>query len=596
MILNIITVGAVLLLAYAWSRWGAFSGLLHLLCTLVAGAIAFAVWEPLALAMISAAPTGGFFAFVESVAWAAALLGPFGLMLIVLRSALDIAVPGNLKNPGLVDTIGGAGLGAVAAYLAVGVMVIGGGYLRMNGVLGYQPVGWHQQGSVERKGSLWIQADRVAAMVFSQISKTSLASGEPLAKWYPDLDVSGYSLQLSHGDGNSRNALKPEDFKVLGGYEVGGASGSPMRDLLAFDDGAGAQNVVSLDGEALTTGRLVGYLVEFGPGAKEKFGQVTLTNGQARLIAERTDAPGTTITLHPHAIISQARPEDAAGLQRWRLIAAKDVIASVGGAATSNMGIEFAVPTGHKPIALVVKNVRARVDEVALDAFTAPSDLRVAIATGRLGGGSTKVGDLDRAQAEALAPNPDARPTDGSVISASNSLGFAFQKTNKQQLELSQDKDNKIITGTASWFAKEIRGGGNANAVPRELRVDRFEVSGDRVMVQVNVSAESPASLLGKVARTAESVLPPQLIDSAGTPYQAVGYIYEDKEKIEVRFDAGDPIRGLTQLPQLSAARSDQSLRLIFLVSFGVEIQSYALGNKVVLDFNPPLKMDQRQR
>ena len=48
MILSILIIIVIALAAFWWGNQGAFSALLHMLCALVAGAVGFAAWEPLA--------------------------------------------------------------------------------------------------------------------------------------------------------------------------------------------------------------------------------------------------------------------------------------------------------------------------------------------------------------------------------------------------------------------------------------------------------------------------------------------------------------------------------------------------------------------
>jgi len=113
--------------------------------------------------------------------------------------------------------------------------------------------------------------------------------------------------------------------------------------------------------------------------------------------------------------------------------------------------------------------------------------------------------------------------------------------------------------------------------------------------VQVDVSANTRTSLLGRSVATAEQVLPPVLVDTNGDRYQPVGYYYQDESKVEVSFEPGQPIQALSQLPSLSRSRPAQRLTLIFRVSFGRSIQYFALGNKVVVRFDPPMLLNQAQ-
>jgi len=77
-----------------------------------------------------------------------------------------------------------------------------------------------------------------------------------------------------------------------------------------------------------------------------------------------------------------------------------------------------------------------------------------------------------------------------------------------------------------------------------------------------------------------------------GVIYRPNTDIYEDDEQFEVRLTPGNPIRGLTELPRLASARRDQRLTLLFYVTDGAEIETYALGNKAILEFDPPIRVD----
>ena len=50
---NILLVALVLFIGYWWGNQGFFSSVLHLLCVIVAGGIALAVWEPLVTGVIA---------------------------------------------------------------------------------------------------------------------------------------------------------------------------------------------------------------------------------------------------------------------------------------------------------------------------------------------------------------------------------------------------------------------------------------------------------------------------------------------------------------------------------------------------------------
>ena len=91
---NILVVLLVLLIAYWWGNQGFFSAIIHLVCVIVAGALALAFWEPLTLGLLL---RGGFF---DSYAWGFGLLGLFVVSLFILRLATNKLVPGNVDHRG----------------------------------------------------------------------------------------------------------------------------------------------------------------------------------------------------------------------------------------------------------------------------------------------------------------------------------------------------------------------------------------------------------------------------------------------------------------------------------------------------------------
>ena len=82
-ILNILIIALVLLIAYWWANQGLFSAILHLVCVIVAGAVALAVWEPLTLGLLI---RGNMF---DDFAWGAALIGVFAITYGAFRFLTD---------------------------------------------------------------------------------------------------------------------------------------------------------------------------------------------------------------------------------------------------------------------------------------------------------------------------------------------------------------------------------------------------------------------------------------------------------------------------------------------------------------------------
>jgi len=352
----IVGLGLLLGLTWVWANRGFLSALLHMVCTIIAGAVAFGLWEPLALLVLDMSPTSGFLSFIAYIAWGGTLLVSFGVSLLLLRAVADAVVKRNVSALSAVDYAGAGLCGLVSASITVGIITIG---------LGYFPIGQRATpvrysesgegiGSLEHKGGLWIPADRFTAELYKFMSDTSLRSGESLSDWYPDLMHSGYAVTLSAAGGSATPAIKPSDFTVKSTYTVGSpATPTSSRELLVIGPGTDdTQNYVDVEGETVSSGSLLGVVVEFGEGAKEENGQVVMGNGQAKLVMRNAD--GETRVAHPLALISQADSSDAELYGRWMFDGEEVFIASVGGAAKATMALEFMVPAGYTPEAVSI--------------------------------------------------------------------------------------------------------------------------------------------------------------------------------------------------------------------------------------------------
>lgn len=602
MIFNLAVVGAVILIFFLWVTRGFFNNLMHMLATVIAGAVAFGLWEPTAQLILGFTPESGFLTLFEGVAYGAGLLLPFAATLAALRAAGDQLVRNNVTTPDMADYIGGGLCAAVSSVVTVGIAVIAIGFFRVDSSFaGYNPIAYGQEGaargSVIRGSGLWVPVDRIAAGLYGHASTTSLRTGTPLALYRPDIELAGYASRTSIGGGKGRNVVRPEDVDLISTYYVGPAEGAPASDLLTYtvQGSRQVQPYADVEGEPITAGRLFGAVVRFGAGAKESSGNVIVGAGQVSLLLHNEDRTEAR-SVHPVAVISQARAEDAELYARFRFDAEDVFIPSVGGAAESNMAFEFVVPRGFTPVAVTVKNARLPVSDApgqpAVYQTAAARD--AAVRTGAVVGAAGQIEEIDRSQTERLSANNTAEVSStvgfggtSATIALSNQLGFAFQTRVKRGLNINED--NQITDGEAKLAPEDTE---NQRGLDRSLLVDGFATTPDTTLVQVDVGQDSTASLLGRVGASVDRVVPPLLIDSAGIAYEAIGYIYRDGTIVEVRFTPGSTIGSLTELPSLSSARTDQSMRLLFRVSKGVAITDFALGNKAVVTIDPPAVAD----
>ena len=133
-VFNLVLLAIAALITYWWANQGAFSALLHLVCVIVAGAVALAFWEPLTNLIMR----GSFF---DDYAWGVSIVVLFVITLLILRIMLDKVAPANMKFPHWVNIAVGGTAGAAAAVLSIGIFLIGAGHLQTrNELMGFR--GW----------------------------------------------------------------------------------------------------------------------------------------------------------------------------------------------------------------------------------------------------------------------------------------------------------------------------------------------------------------------------------------------------------------------------------------------------------------------
>lgn len=614
MMMNLMVIIGVLVIGYTWVTRGFLSAFLNLICVVIAGAIAFAVWEPASMALIKASPARGMLSFLQSVAWGLGLAGPFIVALAILRIAVDKAVGKNAQCDDAVEWVGGGICGLGAGIITTGILVLSIGLIRAKpDFMGYERIAYtteaNGRGSLVRSAKLWVPVDTMTAGLYTFLSENALRTGEPLAKWYPDFEDVGPTLRHTY-DGKSRMTLKPEDFAISGRYQIGKPDGRLAGDIMADFIEDNPQKVLDPRGELLSDGRLEGFMVEFKPGAREKHGQVVIGPGQLRLLCENAQT-GQTKVVHPAAVSTQAEAASKA-YGRFQFNSNNFYVATAG-AGLPVMGFEFPVPAGYDPIAIYVKNIRKEVPPSPGNTFATGKARDDAIRTGQLFNDPTgEDPDAPEAPRPIDRTAPEAGP-DGRLVfkvrkqsniqtwpkgfNQANVLGFTIQKgTEPSGVSVEKaNKSNWITDGEGSLEKTRL-----ARYIDRSLMIDRFAVSDGVVLVKVNVSYDEAKSWIGDLVNSADQTLVPVLVDANGLSYDPVGYIYQDSTKVSFRYTPGRPVAGLTELVKagitLSKSRPEQDLELVFRVSFGVDLKELRMGEQVIAAFDPPLTVEARQK
>ena len=207
----------ILLFIIATTCWwalaqGFFSAFLQLMVTVLASALAVALWEPISFGLIKVC--------FSNYAWGIGLLGPFIIWLVVLRTISGLLVPNGIDLGNVVNIIGGGACGLMSGVLASGVTVLGIGYLPLPpDAGGYRPLVIQEKWRVAQNpdGQLWLPVDRYAQTFLSMLSAGALSSGRPMAQYQPDLIRQAALFRMRY-DPNSALVAKPNSVRITGAY------------------------------------------------------------------------------------------------------------------------------------------------------------------------------------------------------------------------------------------------------------------------------------------------------------------------------------------------------------------------------------------
>lgn len=604
--MQVVTLVLILASGYLWLTRGFFSALLNLVCAIAAGAIAFSVWEPVSLLLLNNAGDRGFFNnLLAGSAWAIGLAVPFAVSMALLRVVVDSMLKYNVHLSVAVNYGGGALCGAASGLIVAGILTISIGAMRLPtdmGFLGYNPAAFADLGAIKRGDSQIIPADRIVAKLYKHLSVHTLSTSTPMAEWYADLEMVPGTLRLSAREGAGRNTIRVKDFSLTGDYLVTGTLDQLTGpDKWNPDKQSGVQDI---DGNNLPQGsQIFGYIINFSAGAKEKNGSVMISNGHFRLFGKLED--GTVRDYYPFAVLGRrpvqntdsdpaaaARRGPVEMFGRYRFDSKGTFIPSIGGEADALFGLEFLVPPGFTPKALYVRNIRVPLDAPPKRKFAGVA-MRDSQVDSLMEGKAAEPDDESKAfQVGRGGTRPVTEAPPDSGLAFSNNLGLALQRDAvgpAMEVVPAPRSGNMIRDGSGEYDPRELK-----SVTEAQLRVDKLESASDITVVQLDVGVDNPWTIAGR-GLSLEGMAP-VLVDTDGSRYPAVGYIYRDPDRVSIRYTPGRPMAGLGELPQqLSRSLSGQSLKLVFRVTRGATITKFAVGNQVLAKYAPPITVNVAQ-
>ena len=592
--LNLIVVFGVIGIAVIWgvrgTGRGAFSSFLAMICTVASGGVAFGLWEVVTGLM----PEG-----LGALAPALGLILPFALSMVVFRALIDfVFVRSNIMVGEIVDFVGGALFGVVMGVLTMGVFVVAVSHLPLGPtILGFEAVDEDAPMPVA-DGRLWVPADDLTLAFYEHLSETGFASGTPLAVYRPDAAEGAHlsrmtaSRLVDNSMQRAKSRMSPDDVEVSAWYRI---DAGDVRELLIdrLQDDLVQQVVYpwSRDGDAAAPSNgdaLYGVVMTFESGAVETSGQFVIGTGQVRLVVQ--DGTGDARGVHPMAIIAPADTE-ASSLTRFA-VRPRDFIGSQGATSQNRWGFEFMVPAGYEPVSLFVKQARVELpegDAVVVESTEVRDD---ALADNEFFSGVLGVRELGviAGDGRGNASGGGEEVTEG--ISATERIPTAYRLLTQnvgRGAWTSEGSNNVVISLNQQFNTEQLQTRGR----DRSQVIDRYQTTRTTGIVQVTLATQGAESLFGRSVRTAQAVVPVLLRDTAGRLYEPVGFIYDDASGlVQWRYTPDEPIRALSQIPQLSLTQRGHTLILVYRVTKGAEISDFMLGNEPTLTLDTPVTVN----
>ncbi|MBI1367824.1 MAG: hypothetical protein GC162_04135 [Planctomycetes bacterium] len=540
---------------YWYGSQGVFSALLHLFITILAGVIAFALWEPLVY--------GWLLNRMPDSAWGVGLLLPFGCALIALRVPFDQFITGNQDFHNMVQRGVGGFLGFLAGVLTCGMLVIG---LQMTGIsslLGYSGWDLNEAGQPERTQKLLIPVDSVASGFFTFLSRGAFApiTGHArLGTYHPNIAIEA-SLFTQPAFEPSRKALRPDNVSLMSDKGYFALAGELPKSLAA-------RIQQTPDVQTVIIGTDVQLQVQGRAGAADGDATFRVARRQIMLAYDDPYAPaGTTRTVFPVAYIQNGELK-ALALQGEYAYSAPSV-------ADTKIHFVFQIPAKATPLYLNMKETRLMLPEKPAADVAAADGLIYYVNTVPV----------------ATNPNTNTNPTAGGseeepLLVVSDVLPFTINRNVLNSNNVTTDGDS-VVAGRARIRKEKGRPG-------EGLAVNKIHHAESAKIVRANLGQQGDAkSLLGQIMQVATAkTQAPTIVDSDGKVYFAIGYAIVQPGGLILSINPNETLRALSQIEELGSASAEDKIVLYFQAPIGVSIARFDLGGAKSTRVDPPLKVE----
>ena len=538
---GIIVLLFVLLITYWWSNQGFFSAILHCVCVILAGALAFALWEPVVLGFVI---NGSSF---DNYSWGMALGLMFFLFLLLFRVTSDILIPFDIPIPQPANVIGGAAAGFIAGVLTIGMTLISCGFVQgPTELMGF--IGWARhndaKGAPKQINTLLVPVTTLTANFYKKLSIGSLApSGKyALATHFPLLDETALSLHRdTFRNGDARVSIAPKDVTV-------------EKTLLydphfqVSDAGPGAYAV---DFTVTTSG--------FDHGE-----QFVLSSSQAKLA--NTEA-------NPKVVfpIKFLQPMENGESKMFSFEDTGNYATSIPGQQDVKITLLFSsesfLDKSKPPTAFYLKGLRFQ-----LSPPTGDTDLAALFASNN----GSEVATLDLS-------NPD-----GGYLRDVSDYIKVYNSIRPVQLNINLADSISVATSVKGNFLSKGKGvykKGSALTISRSQRILGFAHGESTEIIMVDVSrTQSGIDMWGDRSDSFKKLgrdVALELVDSLGKGYKPVGYVWERINDVEIFIDPGKPFQKISELPPQPSS-GENKLKLVFIVPSKTSLVGIRIGKTLI--------------
>lgn len=542
MILNVLVIAFVGLIAYWWANQGTFSAIIHCTCVIIAAALTFAVWEPLAMMLLNMPG-------LEVWAWGIALLAPFAVFLLLLRLAADKLVPDNLNFPQAVNYAVGGAFGAVAAVITVGMIVLGAGFtqgdVRLVDFRGtVRSTAAKGQPDYSGSPNLWIPVHTITAEAMATLSGGAFwpEFGKPIREVRPRLAAAAVSLHRdSMQDGLARTTAPPAAVSV-----------ESLRYSPDFENVDRSRGAYVLD-------------LKIGAGANDSGGILTVSSSQVMLVGRGSGTKEPPIA-HP---LQFSQPNQSGSRSLFAFDDLLNYCSNVPGQQESTMmfvfpSAPFGPPeAGNPPRYVLFKSNRYELPPPAAQPLGGMEMLAALRgATTGAGGGPLVDPTAKTIRSSDLKNDADIKPAVCSI----------------NELTTMESVDQLLTEG----YQEFVKGGAQASKANRINGIFAREGTG---IVRLNISRRnSSIDLWNDRTKTREEAgesAPLYLVDTFGNQYTPIGYLWVKPDAVEIRLDPKRGIPTIGDFPNLPTAGTHE-LYALFNPTAGAKIVSIRLGDKVV--------------